>query len=58
MINIAGSVNQNLRHTLNVKARGLLIREVSGVVIQITLAPTVRGVVKSVPDTAMIGVNM
>ena len=57
MINIAEGVNQNLPHVLPAKARGQLIREVSGVVIQINLALIARGVVKFVQSMAIIGVK-
>jgi hypothetical protein len=55
--NIAEGVNQNLPPALPAKARGLHIREISGVVIQINLALIARGVVKSVQGMAIIGVK-
>lgn len=57
MINIAEGVNQNSPPALPAKARGQPIRELSGVVIQISLALIARGVVKSVQGMAIIGVK-
>lgn len=57
MINIVESVNQNLRHALLARVRERPIKEVSGMVIQINLAIIVRGVVKFVPNMAIIGVK-